>query len=263
MASTRCCCRRQPARARRLELSRPLEHAPAQQQPDDGRVDRHLGIVALRRAHPEEVQQPEQHDRIDGTVQCLPARRPECLDRAIERGRRERQHQQQRARADEDERALRDVAHDVAPDQAHVEPAVAEKVQAAVEEREQAQHAAKARQCRLAGELAQRRHGQREAQQAQCPVTGGTDQRFGRVRAERVLAHHAEDRAAQQPGEGQQADHEQHELRGRSQQHRLRLRGPHGGGARQRGAAIHGAVRGAQKFFFRSSPAYSDATCGP
>ena len=245
----RCCC---PA-----FIPQSPDDAPAEQQRDHCGVDRHLGVVALRRAHPEEVQQPEQRDRVDRAVKRLPARRAERLDRPVEGGQRQRRHQQQRAGADEDERALRDVVHDVIPDQPHVEPAVAQEVHTAVEECEQTQHAPKARERGLLRDLAQRRHGQRDAQEAQGPVAGGADQLFGRVGAEQVAAHGALDRAIQQPRERQQAQREQQRFGPGPQQHRL--------GAAQR----HGRTRSsrcihrAQKFFVRSRPAYSCATCGP
>jgi len=85
--------------------------------------------------------------------------------------------------------------------------AVAQQVQQGIEEGVDAQHAPKARQRGQPRRQAQRGHGQGQAQQAQRPVAHGADQRLGRVGAQAV-----ERRRVHQPGQRQQAQHEQQRL---------------------------------------------------
>jgi hypothetical protein len=141
-----------------------------------------------------------------------------------------RKHQQQRQRADQDEGALADVTQDVGgdqPDQPHVEPGVGQQVQQGPAEGRHAQQAPKARQRAPAGGLAQRRDGQRQAQQAQRPLAAGADQRLGRVGAEAVGG-----RAVQQ--QQQRRDDGEHQQRPRQ---RLRQQAIHRGVSVSSGAA--------------------------
>jgi hypothetical protein len=189
------------------------------------------------------MQQRQAGDHIHQLVQGLPAPGAHRLHRAIEGSGRQRRKQHETAEPHQDERPLGDVLGNVGDVEAHVEPAVAQKVQQHIEIDEQPQHAAEPGQCRRAGDHPQRRHGQRDAQEAQCPVAGGANEVFSRIGAELVGGG-----AVEQPRERQQREQEQDRLGRRVHQQRPQRAAPCRAGRHQ-------------KFFFRSMPAYSWPTC--
>ena len=88
-----------------------------------------------------------------------------------------------------------------------VQPHIGQEVQAAVEEGEQPEHAAVADQHGHAQQLAQRRDGQRDHQEAQGPIAGEVGDEFDGVGAQILLPG-----APAQPGQRRQAQQEYQNL---------------------------------------------------
>jgi len=173
------------------------------------------------------MQDGQHRHRIHRPVQRLPTPAAQPAHGPVERSRRQSQQQQKGRKTHQNERPFGHVLDDVGPFKTHVKPRVAQQVQTGVAKGQQAQQAAKTGQLGQGQQGAQGRHRQGHAQSAQCPVTGGADQGFGRIGAQLVLQG-----LHDQPGQGQQACPQQ-----RPPAARVTQQGAH------------------QKNFFRSMPA--------
>src|SRR5205085_1452412 len=110
---------------------------------------------------------------VDEAVEPLPALTAETADPSSCRGEGERQHEDKRGEADGDEAALGDIWQYLSPRERFVKPEIRGEVEAAVEEREEPDHAAVLDEQRLLQQFPQRRDGERDEEEAERPVAGG------------------------------------------------------------------------------------------
>jgi hypothetical protein len=155
-----------------------------EQNGDHGAVPGGAGDVALDQppvvhdaANRRDVYQPVDE------VPALAAQAPDPAGRGSEG---QRNHQDKRREPHGDERPLHDVGDDLVGGKELIEYEVGQKVQRAVEEREQPQHAAEADQGIPTRPLPQGRDRQRQRQKPQRPRAGLVGDRVDRVSAQRV-----------------------------------------------------------------------------
>ncbi len=118
---------------------------------------------------------------VNGAVQHLPAAPAEAANPARRGSNRQRYQQNESGKSHGDEWALVHIFPDFGKVEELVEQKIGGEVQAGVEKRKQAKHAAKANQLRNVKELAQRRDGQGDEEEAECPIAGRMLNEFERI----------------------------------------------------------------------------------
>src|SRR2546425_4763519 len=142
---------------------------------------------------------------VNCAVQRLPTPPSQAANPSRSGGNRERNQKQEAREAHRDVLALGHVLPHSGKTEGLVRPNVRGEVQANVEEREQAKHAAKTNQLRQIQELAEGRDAEREDQEAERPIAGSVLDEFDRVRAEL-----ARERTPDQSGKRHEAHSEDH-----------------------------------------------------
>src|SRR4029077_9778043 len=149
----------------------PFTDAPREQHTHQRRVEQRPNYRGFHQ--PVVVNDSAASADVNGAVQDAPAAAAETANPAGCGGDRKRNEQREREKAHGDEGALVNIF----PDFVHVEEFVKHKVscemEAGVEKREEAEHAAETNQLGKVNELAQRGNGEGEHEKAKGPVAGG------------------------------------------------------------------------------------------
>jgi hypothetical protein len=150
-------------------------------------------------------------DGVGEAVEAQPAAAREPPHPPAGRGHRERHEREPAQRAHRDVRPLHDLGGHLAEVQLEVERGVHHEVDGGVEEREEAEHPPVPRERVPAEEAPQRRHGQREGDEAERELAGGVLQRLHRLGAEEVGAPAGvdEEELHREHGEGERAEQEE------------------------------------------------------
>src|SRR5579885_1832646 len=163
----------------------PLHKAPKQENADEKSVLQRLAPVGLD--EPVVVDDSGDGRDVDESMKNLPAATTEAANPAGGGSQRKRDQQDESEKADGDEGALIDVLPHVAEVEGLVGAKIREEVQADVEKREQAEHAAKPYELGKIEDFSQRSHRQRENEKKQSPVAGGVLKRFDGIGTEVAL----------------------------------------------------------------------------
>src|SRR5260370_31663838 len=118
---------------------------------------------------------------VNRAMQHLPAAPTEAANPARRGSNRQRYQQNESGKSHGDERALVHIFPDFGKVEDLIEQKISGEVQAGVEKRKQAKHAAKANQLRNVKELAQRRNRQRDEEEAERPIAGRVLNEFERI----------------------------------------------------------------------------------
>ncbi len=148
----------------------PRAKTPCQQDRNHCRILQRFANIGFH--EPVVVDYTSDGAEVDCAVEHLPAAAAEAANPAGCGGDGERNHEHKTGEADGDEGALGDVFQHFGPIEVAIEPEPSGEMQAGVEKREKAEHAAEADELRQLQDLAERRDGERENQEAQRPIAG-------------------------------------------------------------------------------------------
>src|SRR5690348_1973383 len=160
----------------------PVDDAPQQQNADEESVLQRFAHVGFH--EPVVVDDAGNRRDINEAVEHLPAAAAEAANPSGGGSERERNQQDEAEKADGDERTLVNVLPHGVEIERLIGAEIGEEVQAHVEKREEAEHAAEANEFRKIERFAKRRDAERKYEEEQSPIAGGVLQRLDRIGTE-------------------------------------------------------------------------------
>jgi hypothetical protein len=129
----------------------------------------------------------ENRGHVDQAMQFLPALPTKSANPTGRRRDRERNQQQKSREAHGDVRALRNIVQDLRPVEEAIEREPSGEMEAKIEKREKAQHAAESDQLRQMKDFAKRRDRKSDCKKTQDPIAGGVFDELNGIQREVVL----------------------------------------------------------------------------